>query len=336
LRLLIKIACAKCGREHAYPASGKHPKFCPSCVKAVKIERFACTCQGYHRYGTTPHYGPSCLRKRVFTPGEANEFSSGKKRSQKRWSKYQYVKDGRLRWAKTSGQYRVDWERPFVNLSEQSFRCRSCGFASLRFNVQRARLQHAAGEEIRSEAQHTRLWKENYPELTPGFDPHLALARRKQLSVKKDGKEKLYGERHREATSRGKTIAGWLDSDNEAIVDFCPVCHECNFYYPSRPARFHGYCYNAVRGEVRKGAWFSSRKRGRVADNKNVKRAFCWAVRHLLCGEYIREIAKDACLDATFVTREIQRIVPLVPSPDKVAPHFKKIVSLVREAVSKS
>jgi hypothetical protein len=154
--------------------------------------------------------------------------------------------------------------------------------------------------------------------------------------VKKDGKEKLYGERHREATSRGKTIAGWLDSDNEAIVDFCPVCHECNFYYPSRPARFHGYCYNAVRGEVRKGAWFSSRKRGRVADNKNVKRAFCWAVRHLLCGEYIREIAKDACLDATFVTREIQRIVPLVPSPDKVAPHFKKIVSLVREAVSKS
>jgi hypothetical protein len=199
-------------------------------------------------------------------------------------------------------------------------------------------LQDAAGEEIRSEVQHRRLWEENYHELTPGFDLQVALARRKQLSVKKDGKEKLYGERHREATSRGKTIAGWLDPiNNEAIVDFCPVCHELNFYYPSKPARFHGPCYNSVRGEVRKGARFSSHKTGPAAnESKNLKRAFCCAVRHLLRGEYIREIAKDVSLDPTFVKREIQRILPLVPSPDKVAPRFKKIVSLVREAVIKS
>jgi transcriptional regulator with XRE-family HTH domain len=341
LRLLVKITCASCGRERAYTASETHHKVCLDCSrKAVKAERTKCFCKGYHRYGTTPHYGPSCQRKRVFTPGEANEFSSRKKRSQKRWSKYRYVIDGKVRWAKTSGQYRVDWERPFVNLSEQTFRCSSCGFASLRFSVQRARLQHAAGEEIRSEAQHKRLWEENYPDLTPGFDPQVALAKRKQLFVKKDGKDKLYGERHREATSRGKTIAGWLDPDNnEAIVDYCPVCHECNFYYPSKPARFHGPCYNSVRGEVRKGAWFSSHKTGPAANqSKNLKRAFCWTVRHLLNDEEFSVIANDSNdehkHDRKFVTREIKRILPLLPIPDKV-PRFAKIVFLVREAAAK-
>src|SRR5262249_13034296 len=161
----------------------------------------------------------------------------------------------RLRSARTSGQYRVDWEKPFVNLSEQTFRCQSCGFASLRFSVQRARLEKFVGEEIRSEEQHTKLWKDNYQELTPSFDPQVGLAIRRQLLAEKKGQQKLYGKRHREATSIGKTVVGWLyPDDNEAVVDLCPICEKLNFYYPSRPARFHNPCYNSVRGDVRKGA----------------------------------------------------------------------------------
>src|SRR5262245_18841186 len=143
LTLLVKVICANpiCGRSHAYPASGKHPKLCPRCSKMLefdvtgslkeRVERTPCTCQGYHRYGTTVDYGPRCPRVRAFTGGEANEFSSRKKRPLQRWSRYKHLEDGKIQWARTSGQYRVNWEKPFVNLSERTYRCQSCAFASL-------------------------------------------------------------------------------------------------------------------------------------------------------------------------------------------------------------
>jgi transcriptional regulator with XRE-family HTH domain len=348
LRLLIKVTCARCPRSHAYPAYGPHPRLCPVCSKVVKVddvtgtlrervERITCICQGYHRYGTTLHYGPSCLGKRTFTPGEANEFSSGKKRPRQSWRKYPCLdEDGKIRWARTSGEYAdVEWKKPFVNLSEQTFRCRSCGFASLRFNVRRAQLEMIEGEKILSEAQHKSSWKGCYRHLTPGFDPLVGLAQRKLL-----GKEKLYGKRHAVATSIGRTITSWLDpKNNEAVVDLCPVCLEINFYWPSNPTQFHSSCYDSVRGEVRKGTRFSRHKTGPAANiSSNLKRAFCWAVRHLLNDEDFSEIAKDRVRprpDRNFVRREVKRVISLLPVSDKLSLDFKKIVSMVREAAAK-
>src|SRR5207249_1694849 len=135
LTLLVKVTCARCGRPHAYPASGPHPKLCPRCSKVLKVdkvtgsfeervEHIPCTCQGYHRYGRTTYFGPSCPRERAFTPGEANEFNSGKKRPRKPWRKYRHLEDGKIRSVITSGRYTdVEWEKPFVNLSDGTFRC---------------------------------------------------------------------------------------------------------------------------------------------------------------------------------------------------------------------
>jgi hypothetical protein len=53
------------------------------------------------------------------------------------------------------------------------------------------------------------------------------------------------------AKYRGTKPSRMVDPDNnEAIVDFCPVAM-VQFLHPSRPARFHGPCYNPFEGAKR-------------------------------------------------------------------------------------
>jgi DNA-binding XRE family transcriptional regulator len=341
--LLVKVVCANptCKRSHAYPAGGKHPKLCPRCSKMFefdatgslkyKVERTPCACQGYHRYGATVYYGPRCPRVRDFTPGLANEFSSGKRRPQ-RWSRYKHLEDGKIRRTRTSGLFRVDWKRPFVNLSEKTYRCQSCALASHRFNVQRARLEALTGEKIRSEARHNELWEENYPELTPSwFDPRVSVGRRKQLLRKKGGRDKLYGQPHREATSRGRAAAAWYYPPEKRTLVLCRVCNQLLSYYSSQPAV---ECHPSCGLEVQRGnATFLPKKKGK--SKQNLKRAFSWAVRYLLFDEKLREIAADSDRhhshqDHMFVTDEIEYIVRHLPLPDRAT--TLKVALYLREA----
>jgi hypothetical protein len=200
----------------------------------------------------------------------------------------------------------------------------------MRFHVQKARLEEISGEKIRSESQHARLWKEYYRELTPGFEPQAGLARRRQLE--KAGKGRTYDARFGEAVSKGRIILSWCyPNNNDAIVASCDVCPQLTFGY-GNPTQFHDSpCYDSVQ----RGAEIFP-KEGTPSKNENQKRAFCWAVRRLLGGEEFSVIADGPPhQDRMFVKREIKRILPLVPHPDKVARGFKKIVSMVREEAAK-
>lgn len=334
LKLLIKVPCAGCGRKRAYTQYEPHPKRCPSCSR--KGERKKYVCDGYPRYGRNPDYGPSCRREEDLLPSEVyRRFKYKRHKRRKPWFRYRHLEDGKLKSATTSHQYKVNWARPFIDETSGRYRCWSCAFASLRFEVQKARLEEIEGDKIRSEIQHRRLWKEHYRDLTPKFNWQAAQERRKAL-LENGGKDRLYGERHRVATSRGRTIASWYDPDNnEAIVALCPVCDELNFSYPSQPTRFHGKrCYDSVRGQVRKGMMIAH-KPGPAADNENLKRALSWAVRYLVYEEKLLGIATDTNKDRMFVEREIKRILSHLPTPDKAQRGFKTIVSLVREAAIK-
>ena len=146
-------------------------------------------------------------------------------------------------------------------------------------------------------------------------------------------------------------MAWYHPAKNETIVARCYVCDDLTFSYP-RPTKldpgarqvtlsddrevvrlggqFHeSPCYESVRKALIGAEVFA--KEGAPPKSENLKRAFCWAVRYLLFDEGFKTIATDERQDPKFVKRQIKRILPLVPHPNKVARRYKKIVSMVRD-----
>ena len=322
--LRVRLPCQGCGQVRSFEKSGRHAPLCRSCSHVGPRTTF--TCDGYDDHGARRH-APRCPRQIQLRPGDIrNRHSQSKRYHQSRHAQYVVP----------------NWDRPFLDEMTGRYRSLACASASVRIAQTEARLGKFSGERIRSRSQRREVLSTMMSTI---------MTEKRQQQMTQAARDTIlasggWGEQVRRAIAAGQLARAWSQRPLPAwtSVGRCIFCRRLTLQgRPTDRGLYHRPCFYTW-SSTPEGRHFQSRvsrgltadlprphpTRGRPESAATLKRHFAWAIQHHLGGESFRQIARKENIGDRAVREGVERILALLPEPERLATRFRRTVQLLR------